>query len=663
MPRHLGCFPLTVEVTPYQSIDEKSIKVKREKTMGKVTILPDNLCNQIAAGEVVERPAAVVKELVENSLDAESRKITVRMLQGGRKEVRVVDNGLGMSPEDALLALDRHATSKIRSLDDLQSIRSLGFRGEALPSIAAVSRFELATREPEAVAGTLIRIEGGILRDVRETGCPAGTMVTVRDLFHNIPVRRKFLRSVDTEMAHISDQFLRLSLAHPEVHFQLAHEERLLYDFPKTNSLADRAGQVLGIELAGKLRPFELQRPPMVLRGLAGRPDLQRANSQALFVYVNGRPIRDRALNYAILNAYDTLTPKGKYPVVALFVELPPALVDVNVHPTKREVRFRSPGEIIEAVRFAVRKALEDAQAQGRMSSHPSWVGLASTGPYASRSQYTRETQVPIKDGSNAGLQGPPNLGPPVQVDGFRSAFPPAGTASMRAPGLEAGLGMGLGVEGGVGKDEGRGVSQLPRAGLDAAGPPLFSRLLIIGQLANSYILLESEDGGLVIIDQHAAHERIVYDRLSSSSTKPAGQRLLRSAVVELLPKEAVVLRRWLDPLRQLGFEMESFGGDSFVIHAVPAALCDYSPEDLIRDLLKTSHEEEAGPRLDLMAGLAKTVACHEAIRAGRKLRTEEMIHLLETLDRLAISATCPHGRPLWYKLTPGEIARFFHRT
>ena len=624
--------------------------------MGKVRILPDVLCNQIAAGEVVERPAAVVKELMENSLDAGGRKITVKLLQGGRKEVCVVDNGRGMSSEDSLLALERHATSKIKSIEDLETILSLGFRGEALPSIAAVSRFEMVTREPEAIAGTLIRVEGGILRDVRETGCPPGTMVTVRDLFHNVPARRKFLRSVDTEMAHISDQFLRLSMAHPETHFQLFHESRQYYDFPQARSLPERAGQALGIDLAGKLRPLALERPPLVLRGLAGGPDLQRANGQSLFVFVNGRPIRDRTLNHAILSGYETLMPKGKFPVVVLFMEIPPALVDVNVHPTKREVRFRSPGEIIDAVRFAVRKGLEDSQARSR-TGQSAWAAACGTGSPMGRSSFSREEQISMKD-VYAGASPAPSASP------MRPMLPAAPTGGpIGTAGLEGGSLHGP-APGPAAEREGDGSTAEGFAPVESAAgdAPRFSRLPVIGQLANCYVLLESEDG-LIIIDQHAAHERVVYDQLASQSSGVAGQRLARSAVLDLLPREAGVLRRWLDQLSGTGFEIESFGGDSFVIHAVPAVLGDYSPEELIRDLLNTTHEEENDPRLDLMTRLSKTVACHKAIRAGQKLHPEEIKYLLRSLDRLAIPATCPHGRPVWHKITRGEIARFFQRT
>jgi DNA mismatch repair protein MutL len=609
--------------------------------MAKITILPDILCNQIAAGEVVERPAAVVKELLENSIDAGGRKITLTLVHGGRKEIRVVDDGSGMSPDDALLALERHATSKIRAIEDLQSIGSLGFRGEALPSIAAVSRFEMVTREPEALSGTAIRLEGGILKYVRETGCPAGTTVTVQDLFYNIPARRKFLRSVDNELSHISDQVLRLSLACPQVHFRVVHQDRHLYDFPRVKDRLERAGQVLGAGIISKLRSFSAETQQYRVHGLMSAPDVQRPGASHLFTYVNGRAVWDRMLNRAILSAYEAVIARGKYPVVVLFVEIPPALVDVNVHPTKREIRFRNPGEIMEAVRETLRRTLEGSAAPGsvidlsglsRMQREPSFPG----------NQFSRETQIPIGSGFGPLSPGNPWVAPAEMAASQRSGSGGLSSADTR---------------------ECEEVLQnQAEPGFVPVGQPAFSRLSYLGQLAESYLLLEAEDG-LIIIDQHAAHERIIYDRLSSGSSREPAQRLVRSVVVELLPREGAKLRRWIGHLQNLGFEVEPFGGDAFVVHAVPAILGDCSPEALIRDLLEGASEDEQAPQWSLLHELAKTAACHRAIRANQRLLGDEVRHLLETLDRTQIAATCPHGRPLWFKLTCDEIARLFHRT
>ena len=599
--------------------------------MAKIAILPDTLCNQIAAGEVVERPAAVVKELVENSIDAGSKKISVSLIQGGRKEVRVVDNGSGMSPDDALMALERHATSKLKSLDDLQSVKSLGFRGEALPSIAAVSRFELTTRETEALSGAFIRLEGGVLKDVRETGSPAGTAVTVRDLFFNVPVRRKFLRSVETEMANIADQFVRLSLAHPDIHFQLSHQGRTLHDFPKNKDYEQRIVQFFGAEAAGSLISFTAENPPYELQGFAGSPELQRANTKALFVYVNGRPIWDRLVNQSIIKAYDTLMPKGKFPLVVLFLKLQPTMVDVNVHPTKREIRFRSPGEVMQFVHTTIRSTLEQSR-PGR-AQHINWpIPTASEKTFPRCSQSIRETQF--------GLQPP--LAPKVPVD-----------VAPRQIGFPAGF------TGGMSTND----SAAPVTASRPADEFFFSNLVILGQLANSYILLEAPDG-LVLVDQHAAHERILYDRLTASQLSgPGRQRLARSVVLELFPKEAAILRRWTEKLVAIGFEIEPFGQQSFIIQAVPDILSHQSPDVLLREVIEKAEEEQQGPEWDVLAGLVKTASCHSAIRAGQKLQKEEIKRLLEDLDSTLISATCPHGRPVWHKFTHAEIARMFNRT
>lgn len=608
--------------------------------MGRIVVLPDTLCNQIAAGEVVERPAAVVKELVENSIDAGARKVSVSMLQGGRKEIRVVDNGMGMGPDDALLALERHATSKLHRVEELQSIQSLGFRGEALPSIAAVSRFELTTREPRALSATQIRVEGGVLRDVREAGSPPGTMITVRDLFFNVPARRKFLRTIDTETAHISEQFLRLAMAHPEIHFQLSSEERYQYDFPQTKTTLSRASQILGIDVTSKLREFSAKTPSISIEGFASPPEIQRSSGQSIFAYVNGRPVWDRTLSHAILSAYDALIPRGKFPMVVLFLRIQPELVDVNVHPTKREVRFRNPGEVIDTVRATIRKAMA--------VTPPPYIGKGDLprppvvrGPLSSPLiPYSREHQIPLREISKAGGEERALMrnGPEAPYPERGIEHPPAGAFEPPPP---------AGVE----------FEPEPRI--------LFSSLPVLGQLANTYILLEASDG-LVLIDQHAAHERIVFERLRHQSEvqrKEPGQRLTRSVVIELFPKEAATLRRWLPHMADLGFGIEAFGGNSFVIHSVPAVLSDYAPQALIGEMLETAHEDEKAPRLEIMAALAKTAACHSAIRAGQKLRSEEIRHLLEALDSTPIAATCPHGRPLWFKLTHAEIARMFHRT
>ena len=484
----------------------------------------------------------------------------------------------------------------------------------------------------------LIRVDGGSLKDVRDTGCPVGTAVAVRDLFYNVPARRKFLRSVDNELSHISDQVLRLAMACPEVHFRVTHQDRQLYDFPQVKDRMERAGQVLGSSIFSRLQTFSMENQQLKIHGLMSVPEVQRPGSGHLFAYVNGRAVWDRLLNRAILSAYETVIPKGKFPVVVLFVELPPTLVDVNVHPTKREIRFRNPGEIMEAVRQTLRRTLEGSVTSVSDGAPGGFVPMPEARPL-SKSPFTWETQVPIGRGFERTSSSRPGIAP-LQVDAFKGP-----TAKVFPPG----------AAGEEFQDQSEPCSVLP-------GQPLFSRLPFLGQLAESYLLLEAEDG-LVIIDQHAAHERIIYDRLASTSSREPAQRLVQSVVVELLPREAAKLRRWLVHLSQFGFEIEPFGGDAFVLQSVPAILGDCSAEGLLRDLLESASEDDGNPRWSLLSELAKTVACHRAIKANQRLIIEEVRHLLQTLDQTQIAATCPHGRPLWLKLTHEEIARLFHRT
>lgn len=601
--------------------------------MGKIKVLPDQLCNQIAAGEVVERPAAVVKELVENSVDASSHRIRVLVHKGGRSLVRVVDDGEGMSPEDALLALERHATSKIASVQDLQNIRSMGFRGEALPSIAAVSRLEMITREKDAVFGVRILEEGGTIRTVDEVGCPPGTSVTVRDLFFNVPARRKFLRAVDTEAAHISDMFLRLALANPELSWQLVHQDRTVHDFPKAASLRDRAHQVFGATLAKSLFPVDFKTENVVIRGLVGPPELQRANARSLFLFVNKRPVKDALLTHAVLTAYDTLLPKGSYPFGILLLDVPPRLVDVNVHPTKREVRFRDPSLVLEMVRQALNEALASAmQASWARSFYVSSASLNPTG----KSTAAREGQSALSSSPQADLHASERVQPqpePVQLTWLHRP--------MASPSDQEPFG--------------------PSPPLNSSAVLGFSSLKILGQLACTYILLEAQDG-LILIDQHAAHERICYERLRRTSPSPGSQRLAPPQVLDLPPVEADALKRWLPDLQALGFEVEPFGGGSFVIHAMPSVLKPVDPGLLLTRLVEKTPAEDRTPRLDLLEHLAHTAACRSSVRAGQRLQTEEIRHLLAELDALELSATCPHGRPLWWKITLDQIQRFFHR-
>ena len=612
--------------------------------MGKISILPDILCNQIAAGEVVERPAAVVKELIENSIDARSTRISVGLLDGGRREIHVVDNGCGMSPEDALMSLERNATSKIRSARDLDAISSLGFRGEAIPSIAAVSRFELTTREHEALCGTSIKVEGGVLKDVRDKGCPPGTQVLVRDLFYCVPARRKFLRAAETELAYISDQFLRICLANPRVHLQLSSGEKTVCEYPGCDRLIQRAAQALGAEIARSMSPVDFEKNGVKVSGFLVPPDVQRSNAQSLFLYVNGRAVWDRLLQRAVLTSYEALIPRGKFPVALLFVDLPPALVDVNVHPSKREVRFRNPGEVISILRDALFRALSAIRTRPYEFTPPEARSFEKNRA-DHRMQTAMEAQMSF---------GPPVpfVGNPFGIEAAEGCSPysisdvPRQTSEETVPDSQ-----------GPPQDEAFAVFE-PATEAEQFG---FSKLTVIGQLANSFILIEAPDG-LIIIDQHAAHERIVFNSLCKKASS-ASQLLTRPAVVDLLPKEAVLLKSILPSLHDIGFDIEPFGGASFAVHALPAILSEIKPEELLRDYLRYAEEECPASEGEILLGLARTASCHGSVRAGRRLKTEEIRALLSMLDSADTPFTCPHGRPLSYKLTYEQIFKFFKRS
>ncbi len=615
--------------------------------MGKIVILPEIVCNQIAAGEVVERPAAVVKELIENSIDARSSRISVSLIDGGCREIRVVDNGCGMSGEDALMALERHATSKIRSAQDLSSISSLGFRGEAIPSIAAVSRFELSTREHEALCGTSIRIEGGVIKDVAEKGCPPGTQVLVRDLFYCVPARRKFLRRAETELAYIMDQFLRISLANPGIHLQLQSREKVLCDHPRCEGLLPRAAQVLGPEIRRSLASIDFEKNGISVSGFLAPPDVQRTNSQSLFLCVNGRAVWDRLLQRTVLAAYEALIPRGKFPVVALFVGISTAQVDVNVHPAKREIRFRNPGEVISVVKAGLLKALSAIRPRPHGFSLPGGE-IFEKRQAAPHAGIASEGQAPF--GSARSSASNMELAPDFCVKSLR--HPASGISRLRDLSAEALPEQGILPE--------RPPGPPAQAQMDA-GAFAWSSLNLIGQLANSFILLEAPDG-LVLIDQHAAHERIVFSALGKKKTR-AAQLLTRPAVVDLLPKEAVLLKSLVPSLSDLGFEIEPFGGSSFVIHAVPATLSGFKPEEIVRDYLRYAEEECPANEGEILLGLARVASCHGSVRAGRRLKAEEMKRLLEALDSIDTPFTCPHGRPLSYTLKYEQIFRFFKRS
>lgn len=610
----------------------------------KIQILPENLCNKIAAGEVVERPASVVKELLENSLDADASEIRVEVENGGRKLIKVIDNGRGMDRDDIFLCLERHATSKIRSDEDLFRLHSFGFRGEALPSIAAVSRLTLASRSAETDAGWEIYAEGGSVKRAGEVGIPCGTTVEVRDLFFNTPARRKFLRQEETELGHIGDVVTKLALAQPAVRFSLVHRGRTLIDLYRHGSLAERVADLLGRPLLKEMLPLAVPGPGgMKLEGLISQPAHNRATTGTMYTFINGRYIRDRVVQHALLEGYRHLLVKGRYPALVLFLEIDPAQVDVNVHPTKHEVRFHDQKTVHNFIVAALQQTLrpsgwlagtdvESAGPVGRSSSSPDMVRGESAAA-AARAENPSETRRQEVREALLGYARHP-------AEPFRP-----------------------GVSGGARPADTPFVLPEPPIAETAGG--FFSSLLVIGQYRRSFIVCQDGDD-LVLIDQHAAHERIGFERLRAEFRKGRVERqaLLFPAMLEFEFREAAQLNGHLGELEQLGFELEPFGGRTFALKAIPRLLGDGRAEQLVRDVaaelvaLGNSGLVEAAVDEILLL-----MACHGMVRANQALTAAEINALLHDLDRVDFSAHCPHGRPVLKRLPLAEVERMFRRT
>ena len=611
--------------------------------MSKIKILPEILANKIAAGEVVERPASVVKELVENALDAGSTRIMIDIEKGGRSLIRVSDNGSGMGRDDALLALERYATSKIYKEQDLFRIRTLGFRGEALPSIAAVSRFSLVSRDPSADSGTEIRIEGGKITDVTEVGAPKGTMVTIRQLFFNTPARRKFLKTIGTEMGHIGDKVGSIALGHPGVQFRLSHNDNIVKDWPSTSAPFDRVVDVLGGDLKNTLHPIEFQNNTVTISGWISSPRSTRRTSRGLFIYVNGRIVRDRIVQHALFEGYSQRLVKGQFPIAALFIKVPFDEVDVNVHPTKNEVRFARQREVHEAVRQAVAQTLFEAE-------KTSWGTRRTSNDEA----FTRQSRVAER----------------AQKDfGFRKSDFGSKKAEVRSRNYSSNDDIHHGL-----LDESTTRNLQPAARNAQPATRLtqttiwqkkrFGDMRLIGQLHNTYIVCEA-DAGLILIDQHAAHERILFERFSERATHSpiAAQRLLVPESVELGYREAGVLEKLIPDLAELGLDVEPFGGNTFVVKSVPPLLAEREVKPLLVEIVEKMVEIGSSAGLaEMLAECRMLMACHGAIRANQALSEAQLKGLLTQLDECRNPSHCPHGRPTWIRWDIQTLEKSFKR-
>lgn len=606
----------------------------------RIRRLPPELANQIAAGEVVERPASVVKELVENALDAGARRVAVTMEFGGKKLIVVEDDGEGMTREDAELAIERHATSKIRSATDLAAIRTLGFRGEALPSIASVSRFRLRTRRRGDLSGTEIRVEAGAVTDIRECGAPEGTRVEVAELFFNLPARRKFLKADTAEAAQISRLVTQLALGYPEIGFVLRSGQRLLIEAPPAGSLEERFYQIYGDR--PDLVVVRKEAAGISVRGFVAALAETGPVRGPQHVFVNGRIVRDRTITHAIQQAYSVATIKERSPEVHLFIELPADRVDVNVHPTKAEVRFLDQGLVHEVLRRAVIDALGATAA-------PELV-LAPIAPSLTPST----SPLPLGFGRTGGGQDAAGLSSTTWRAGSPGATQgPAPTGAW--PGaVSTGSGEGLPGEG------------LPAAAT-AANPSvadLIRPMVPLGQFRNTFIIAV-DDEGIAIIDQHVAHERILFEQFSEKLTGEAleSQRMLTPLVLELSAGEHQTLLGHREALVRFGFEIEDFGGTAVRVEAVPAILDLTRCDEVLRAVASDLDGLAPGAGIDeILRQMAATMACHAAVKANDPLTREKMQYLLDELRRTAHSSVCPHGRPVVLRLTRREIEKNFER-
>ena len=586
----------------------------------KIAILEPDLVNQIAAGEVVERPASVVKELVENALDAGARRVDVAVEQGGRRLIQVVDDGCGMTAAEALLSLQRHATSKLRRLEDLERIRSMGFRGEALPSIASVSRLTMITRPAEQDQGQRLELTAGKLARDEPTGCRVGTQITVAQLFFNTPARLKFLKSTATEAAHITDAVSRLALSHPAVHFTLSQDGRQVLGLPPCADYLDRARAVLGRR--GKELFFaRRQEPGLSVEACLGPPHQTVRTARSVTLTVNGRQIRDRALTQGVLSGYGELIDRGRYPVAVVHLDLDPSTMDVNVHPQKTEVRFHDSRRIFAVIRRCLRDAL---------AASP-WVeGAGEAAP-------TRSYEV----------QG----GGPEGYAEHRRRLQEATRSFWSAPGQGSAA-------------ERRASYPLDPGTGEAAAEGYFSSLRPVGQVLATYLVCEGDDA-LVLVDQHAAHERVTYEGLRQALRRDRVpcQRLLIPTTLSLDPQqEATATQRGAD-LGRLGFELDDFGGGTWAVRALPAVLRQAEPAALVCDVLDELAVAQGSATVEAaLDNVVARMACHGSVRAGKSLSSGEILALLASLDQVDFSAACPHGRPVVVRLERAELEREFMR-
>lgn len=585
--------------------------------MSTIKILPENLINKIAAGEVVERPASVVKELVENSVDAKAKNITAAVKGGGKQYIKIVDDGTGMGKDDALLAFERHATSKIREDNDLKNIFSLGFRGEALPSIASVSDITLTTSAKGGHAAQII-LSGGQIKQVREAACPQGATIEIQNLFFNTPARAKFLKSNTTELSHISRIIIQESLANPDIYFKLQSNNRTVIDSPPIkDQLKHKIADLFGNELTDQLLEVKSELNDMSLHGFISKPSITRASRENQYLFVNNRHIRDRIVSHALSEAYSRTLPNNRHPVTFLYLSINPEAVDVNVHPSKMEVRFYDQGAIHDFVRDAVYRALYSPPPNRLIKKE---LPVTSNTKNTVSSFYNNDKKTRIQEA----------------VENYISSD----TAANK-------------------------YSETYNKNLSSAVSPFVcAEFRPLGQINNSFIVAENKSG-MVIIDQHTAHERILYESLLEElkSSKIEIQSLLLPIKIELNKGESIILQNNIDSINRVGIELESFGPSTFILRAVPSVMVGQDYLKVVMDIVDTlSQYEKVSPFEDIVEKLAATMACHAAVKANQRLKPEEIEHLLVRLGSSGLPSTCPHGRPIVLFYDIKDIEKKFMR-
>src|SRR6202166_5066605 len=668
--------------------------------MGRIHVLSEQVANKIAAGEVVERPASVVKELLENALDAGASRIKITVEAGGKKLIQITDNGCGMVRDDAMLAFERHATSKLKDAEDLLSVSTLGFRGEALPSIASVAQLRLETRDAGAASGTVIEINGGKMARVEEAGLPEGTSITVRDLFFNTPARKKFLKAESTELSHIASLVTHYALAHPEKHFELHSTTNAILVAPPVAGYSERVYQVFGKETLDQLiavaavQPLAhvgLPQPPpwrrketddngdeagptepgeMRLHGFVSKPEIQKLNRNSIYVFVNGRLIRDRLIQHALTEAYRNIIPPSVYPVVLLFLEMPPGEVDVNVHPSKTEVRFRQSSVMHDFVRDTVRAPLIKARPAPQFTTEIRAYATASSGLTPGAREWDPSSGLAAASGAPARASYEPGAG-----FALHAPQPPPISGRFQFEG-------GIAVEANAALPVARGLHEkaleqswpdsipdngcAPALDVDEEEPTLaaLSTLRPVGQIRNSFILAVNEDG-LWIVDQHVAHERVLFERILKQRAvkKVESQRLLMPIVLELSPAQQAIFSEIADELAHNASQPDPFGARSVAVKVAPAGVDAAAVERMLHELLDEISREEQSLNLEKIRGrIAASIACHAAIKVNMPLEQNKMEWLLAELAKTDHPMACPHGRPVVLRYSVREIQRAFKR-